>query len=303
MNFLINHFSIKTVANNSRLFFVFLLSLFFLSCEDIVDVELPEDQAQFSIDAVLNNRLATQRIRITQSIPYFDNSGNYQGIEVDSVVLSDQNNNKYYFTPESNGYYVYTPIGPDSFLVGNTYTLSIYKGIDSYVATSKLNRSAPIDSISAFTNDDPALDTARYFVFLNARDVVGRGDHYWVRTYRNGVLQNAPNFINPSIDGATGGANNDGFPFIFPVAFLGVNSFNAPYRKGEEITIELLGIEQNFFEFLTLASDQLTNGGLFARPIVNLRTNFKQTNKRSMPVVGFFSIGESFSLTKKMGED
>lgn len=287
----------------TRLIWVLLASFLFLSCEDVIDVEVPKDEPQFSIDAVLNNRLSPQRIRITMSNPYFNNTGIYAGISVDSVVLSDQDNNKFYFVPDTAGYYIYTPQGPDSFKVGNTYTLNIYNGRDHYYAVSPLTRSTAVDSISAFSNDDPTLDTGRFFVFLNARDLPGRGDHYWVRTYRNGVLQNAPNFINPSVDGATGGANNDGFPFIFPVAFLGVNKFDTPYRKGDEVTIELLGINRGFYEFLVLAGEQLTNGGLFATPIVNMRTNFIKKNPNSMPVVGYFSIGESYSLTKVMGAD
>jgi len=281
------------------IFLVILTAFFFVSCEDVVDVTLDEADPQITFDAILTNEIAPQVIKITRSNLYFDNSGNFAGVSVDSVIVSDQDGKRFPFVETQTGEYVFTPSGADTFSLGNNYSLRIYKGADLYEAESQMKRSTPIDSITyeflekgTFGTDQPA----GYFASLNAIDQIGVGDCYWIRTYVNGKFLNKPSNINIAFDAAGPGANSDGFPFVFPIAFISINDFASPYKLGDKIKIEILGISRGYFDFLTLAQQQLQNGGLFAAPPVNVRTNFTKNRPEAMSPVGYFNVCDLKSL-------
>lgn len=279
---------------------VILTTFLFVACEDVVEVEIDEAEPQITFDAILTNELDTQTIKITRSNPYFDNSGNYVGVSVDSVIVSDQDGNRFPFIESQIGEYIFTPSGADTFKLGNNYTLRIYKGSDLYSAESQMKRSTPIDSITyEFFDGQGGFGgggTPGYFVLLNALDQPGAGDSYWIRTYVNGKFLNSPSSINVAFDAANPGASSDGIPFIFPIAFLPLNDFAAPYQLGDKIKVEILGISRGYYDFLALAQEQLQNGGLFAPPPVNVRSNFTKNRPEAMNPTGYFNVCELKSL-------
>ena len=89
---------------------------------------------------------------------------------------------------------------------------------------------------------------------------------------------------------------SDGIPFIFPIAFLPLNDFAAPYQLGDKIKVEILGISRGYYDFLALAQEQLQNGGLFAPPPVNVRSNFTKNRPEAMNPTGYFNVCELKSL-------
>jgi hypothetical protein len=272
--------------------FIVLTSFLLVSCEDEVSVDLDRGEPQFTIDAILTDKKSEQIIRISKSIQFFDNSGLFPPVSVDSVVLEDQSGKKFYFIENTPGTYTFNPAGADTFSVGNEYSLTVYHKTDIYQARSKMNRSTPIDSITYEFIEGGGFggNTTGYFVFLNAVDQLGVGDCYWIRTYRNGNFLNRPSEINTAFDASGPGAASDGLAFIFPIAFLGLNDFQNPYQLGDKVKVEILGITRSFYEFLNEAQTQIQNGGLFAPPPANVRTNFTVNNKNAPAPVGFFNI-------------
>ena len=56
-------------------YFLFLITMLLLtSCEDIIDLELEQNEAQLVVDAWLNDQPGPQVIKLRQTIGYLDNS-------------------------------------------------------------------------------------------------------------------------------------------------------------------------------------------------------------------------------------
>jgi hypothetical protein len=282
------------MKNKFVLFLSIVSTLFVLpSCEDVIEVDVFSDKDQLSIDAVITGKDTIQQVRLLRSISYFDNSGQFPPVFADSVYMTSNNGDSYLFEldPTTPGQYNYDPSSGTAFEVGKTYTMHIVIGNERYEATSTMNRAAPIDSVSyAFLGTNPPGDPDSAYVFLNAKDLPGKKDFYWIRTFRNNELKLGPGLINPVIDASGPGASSDGLPFIFPVAFLNVNDLGRPFVENDIIRIEILGIDEPFFWFLNELGTQLANGGLFATPPVNSRTNFISKGSSKSEVLGFFNV-------------
>lgn len=282
------------MKNTALIFVLFVVTFIgFSSCEDVIDVEVFSENDQLSIDAIITEKDTVQQVRVFRSISYFDNSGSFPPVLADSVYMTDTDGVGYVFEldPTTPGQYNYHPSSGPSFQVGKTYTMHIVIGNERYEAISTMNRAAPIDSVTyAFLGTNPPGDPDSAYVFLNAKDLPGKKDFYWIRTFRNNELKLGPGLINPVIDASGPGASSDGLPFIFPVAFLNVNDLGRPFVENDIIRIEILGIDEPFFWFLNELGTQLANGGLFATPPVNSRTNFISKGSSKSEVLGFFNV-------------
>lgn len=276
----------------------FILTVIFVSCEDVVDVKVKKTESQICIDAIITNEVKPQIVKISQSVDYFDNSGNYPPLTVDSVVMFDNLGKKYVFENMHSGEYVYEPSGTDTFIKSSHFILKVYRGSNIYSAQSTMMRSTIVDSITYKYNEN----SKGYFVNLHARDLKGRGDMYWIRTYRNGKFMNNPSKINISYDAGFEQAFSDSLEFLFPISLLQINDFDRPYQLDEKVKIEILGISGDFYQYLSMAQQQMQNGGLFASPPYNVRTNFVVNNKNAMTPVGYFNVCESHSLEVEIKE-
>jgi hypothetical protein len=267
------------------------------ACEDIIDVDLAEGESQLAVDAWITDQPGVQRIRLTRTTPYFDTA---QPPVVEAMVtVTDSEGQTFTFLgPDAQGFYTWDQ-GLDAVLgqIGRTYTLDIaYEG-EQYRATTVIRNVPPIDSIGIELREE-AFGTANgYYAVLWARDLPGIGDTYWIRTFKNGEFISQPSEMNLAYDAALGpGGNNDGLVFIIPVR-EGINPFTIengriqpPFALGDSVFVEIYSIPEETFNFMALAREQMTNGGLFATPIANTRTNVSNINPNSRKrAVGFFS--------------
>ncbi|MCK9480528.1 MAG: DUF4249 domain-containing protein [Bacteroidia bacterium] len=274
--------------NMHRIITVLIIGFFSLTaCEDVVEVDVNKSETQICIDAIITNAKEPQVVRISQSIAYFDNSGDFPPYAVDSVVMSDNLGNKYYFDKTQTGVYTYLPSPLDSLEQNSHFILKVYKGQAVYTAQSTLMRSTSIDSLTYQYNER----MNGYIVSLHARDAYGVGDCYWLRTYRNGVFMNHPGKINIAYDAGYPQMFSDSLEFVFPIAIMQINDFEKPYQIGEKVKVEILGINGDYYQYLSMAQQQMQNGGMFAPPPVNVRTNFT-ANAHALTPVGFFNVCE-----------
>jgi hypothetical protein len=128
-----------------------------------------------------------------------------------------------------------------------------------------------------------------YVASFYARDMVGEGDTYWIKPVIRGkaVVDKGEN-ISIAYDAAFGaGAPSDGLIFILPLRES--ITTDSLYSAGAEVGVELHSITNETFEFLKQVSEQAANGGLFATPIANVRSNVVNTNPSGPKALGFFS--------------
>lgn len=288
----------------NSLFIAFVSFCFILSaCEDKIDIKIDEGISQLAVDAFVTNQPDTQAIRLTKTSGYFDNSASPAATGAVVKITDKVNGKEYHFTDSnSSGNYIWVPgVGDTLGVIGNEYALSITYAGEEFTAISVMNPAPPVDSITyVYREANPAAESsAGYVARFYARDFSGRTDFYWIKSYRNGVANNNPSNITLAWDAAFG-PGADGFVFIMPIRYA-INPQGKPFIINDFVTVEIHAINEETWSFLSEVRTQTSNGGLFATPPANVRTNIKNTNTNSkVKAVGFFNIGAVSSAEIKI---
>lgn len=291
-----------------------LLTLFLIAgCQDVIDVELDPAPARLVVDAWLNDKPEAQLIRLTQSTPYLDASP-VPAVSGAEVVITSDDDRTLIFTDEGNGNYRWTPedgqnIGP----VGTTFTLNIIWNNTPYTATSVMRPVPAIDSITQEFRVDELVGPDGIYAQFFARDLLGLGNAYWIKTFKNGIFLNKPQELNIAFDaGFDPGAELDGLIFIPPIREL-VNRIPdqdnpedddnvPPWAAGDTILVEIHSLNVPAFAFLDIARDQMTNGDntIFAIPLANAKGNIVSAGGDE--VLGIFNVA-AVSMMQKVIEE
>ncbi|GAA4412447.1 hypothetical protein GCM10023187_39530 [Nibrella viscosa] len=275
------------------------------SCETVIDAKLDEGPEQLSVDAIITDQPGIQAIRLTRTAPYFANRP--APIASGAVVTVTDNTGKTYaFTdPDNDGTYTWQPAGKDTLgKIGRTYLLNIQYQGETYRSVSRMNRVPTVDSIIFRKEKVNPLPNAEegYQAEFFARDPAGAPDYARIRFFRNGVLQNNPNNITVTYDGAfNGSGNTDGLLFIRPIR----QSVNPEkfYAENDTVMVEIQSITAEAFYFFLELRTQLTNGGLFATPPANVPTNILNANTNGPRATGFFIASAVRSLTVRVNSE
>lgn len=273
------------------------------SCNDVIQVKLDEGAKLYVIDAFVNDLRTNQTIRVTTSDGFFSNR-EAPPVNNATVILFDLTASKQYtFNNTGNGNYVYALATNDTIAKPNhQYQVNVTIDGDLYsslVVTQK--RAAILDSISSTTidNNNPFEEEKNtYNCLLFAKDLGGSiPDYYWVKTYRNDTLFNAPDDINICIDGTGGSVLNlpsDTIDFTPQATFLGFK----PYVINDKCKVEIHSITRETYFFWSQAVAQINNGGLFATTPENVKTNIITPSGAKTKAVGWFSVATVVSKTK-----
>ena len=285
-------------------YFILFFALFLMSCEEVVTLNSPKSNHYLVVEATLTNLPGPQKIVLTQSQDYFDNTA-VPPIKGAEVIVRDDASNEFRFTEsaENPGTYVWVPsvAKPQFGQVGRNYQLSVKAGNDVFIASAMMNPVPPIDSIAyktATANPRQAGEgkpkegfEARWF----ANDLKGEGSSYRLKYYKNGVLFNAPSNLVIFYDSALQKvAGTDGLMFNLPIR-AAINP--ELYVANDKVKVELYSISVDQFSFYSQARLELNNAGLFSRPAANIPTNIKNTNAASsMQGAGWFGVSAVSSL-------
>jgi hypothetical protein len=295
-------------------YFFFLSFCFLISCEDEVTVDLDEGTPQLTIDAVLTNKTGNQTIKLTKSTGYFNNSL-APAVTGATVSITDLENGQIYqFLDEDNdGKYVWTSTDGETFgNIGKAYSLYVKAENEEFEAISVMNNVPQIDSIYLEKRKKNGAfgQPEGIYAELFARDLIGVGNCYWIRTYKNNTFLNKPEEIGLAFDAAFSAGNpSDGLVFIRPIREY-LNPINdekdpedtPPYVVGDSIYAELYSITPEMWFYMSNLKTQLLNGGLFATPAANLPCNITNKNPQGKKAVGFFSVSAVSGLGVKVQE-
>ncbi len=290
--------TIKSIIKYSFLFPIFILTI--SGCEDAIDIDVEPLTEQLVVDAWLTNQVGPQTIKLSMSQPYFDNTL-AEGLSGAVVTVTSSSGTVFEFEETENGNYVWTPIANETIgEVGTDYGLQIRVDGQNYGSISTMNRVPSVDSITYEVRGDETFGANGVYAEFFARDPLGVGDTYWVKTFKNGVFLNKPDEISLAFDaGFSEGGQVDGQIFITPIR-QSINRIAdmdtedsrdvAPWDVGDEIRVELHAINNDAFYFLTSTQQQITNGnnGIFSEPIINTRGNiFREDGEQ---VLGMFNV-------------
>lgn len=297
--------------------FLILLS----SCDDIINVETGTSDPVLNIDAWVNDKSETQTISLTFTQDYFDNENLPPAVTGATVLITNQLGQEFSFTEDyeaQDGSYRWTPpTGQTLGKAGDTFTLTVTYNGETFVATSAMGRVPMIDDITFEQMDieNPRDDEKYYQAEFWADDPEGKGDTYWIKTYKNGTLLNKASEVNVAYDAAQSeGSNVDGVTFISPIR-QGINANDedddgfpvSPLNITDSVYVEIHAITYASFTYLNEVITQTDRDGglseLFtSTPLANVSTNIVNLDGNGSAVVGFFNTstvsgyGEKFNL-------
>jgi len=287
--------------NNTYIYILGLVSVLLVmnACEDPIDVELNEGDTLIVVDGFLNDLPEDQIIKISSSQTYFDNSL-VTGTSGAIVTVSSDKGGIFDFVDEGNGEYRWVSNGQVIGVPGDNFELAIELNGENLTSNCTMGLAPTIDSLVQDSIDN--IFGKGIFVEFFARDNVGIGDTYWIKTFENGVFLNKPEEINIAYDaGFDSGAEADGLIFIPPIRALtneAVDSLgDSPWAVGDLARVEIHTLNPEIFGFFETTRDQLITGrsGIFAEPLANATGNIVNLDSEK-EVLGVFCVSDISSL-------
>ena len=263
------------------------------SCEDVIDFETETGPPQLVVDGWITNEPGSQTINLSWSSGYFDN-GTPKPYLGAAVTVTDNFGTIYEFKDVAgDGKYIWQATANDTLgHIGRSYKLQVKNGNDVFTAMNEIKRVPTVDSI-VYQNETLPFEPDKgpkkgYIASFYARDFVGEGDTYWIKpVIRGKAVVEKPTSISIAYDAAfSAGAPSDGLIFILPLRQA--ITTDSLYSAGASVGVELHSITNEAFEFLKQMREQAANGGLFAVPIQNLKSNVVNSNASGDKALGYF---------------
>jgi hypothetical protein len=254
---------------------IVFFAFFFFSCEDQIDVKLDEGNTLLVVDGWITDQPGPQIITLSTTAPYF-NKESTPKVSGAIVLLSDNGGQSEILTEKEPGKYV-TSEGFQG-KVGKTYFLNIRHDGNEYKAETQIRRPAMIDSLSQKFREKSLSWEEGYYVLYNGPEQAGLGDFYRFKVYKNDTLQNKPENLIVAQD-----------KFVDGNYIKEVELHNKPFLKGDHIRVENWAITEDAYQYYIEMLAQVNNGGMFANPPANIKTNIVTLNPdKARRAVGFF---------------
>ncbi|MBC7923470.1 MAG: DUF4249 domain-containing protein [Ferruginibacter sp.] len=255
--------------------FPFLFSALALAgCEDVVDVTLDEGSSQLAVDGLVTDQPGPYEVVLSKTAAYFNNVPTPR-VSGATVTISDNEGNVERLTEVAPGRYVTRTLQGK---IGNHYVLDIQAEGEQYRAETDIKRVPDIDSLDQVFKEESAFDDEGYYVRYYGPETPGRGDYYRFKIYRNDTLLNKPSDLLVRSD-----------EFVEGNYIGGIEMHEDPFKVEDKIRVENCAITSDYYFFLNELYIQTNNGGMFANPPANLRTNIVNVNPASTrKAVGYF---------------
>jgi hypothetical protein len=258
-------------------YIIIFLSLFFMSCEDVIDLSLDSAKPRLVIDASINwvkgTQGETQFIKLSLSAPYFDDI--IPEASGASVTITDSNNTAYNFIEDgATGIYVNNTFLPE---IGMVYHLLINYNNETYTATETLMPVVPIEFVEQKNDGGFAGDEIEIKAYYT--DPKGIENFYLFEfTKTLSTSLNLEVYDDEFTDG------NRIFAFHSDETLM----------AGDELIIRNYGISERYYEYLNILLQQTDDqsGDPFQTQPATVRGNcINQTNPDNYPF-GYFRASE-----------
>lgn len=263
-----------------KIIYIFILSLFIISCEDVIDVDLETREPRLVIDASLSWVKGTsgneQTIILSLTAPFFNN-----GVPPASgaiVSVSDSENNTFNFIEEgTSGIYKNNTFIP---VINGTYTLNVVYEGETYTASETLFAVPSIDSVEQNNNGGFSGDDIEIKAFYTDP---GNEENFYLFEFQNN--QNVP-MLEVYDDEFTDG--NEIFGFFS----------DDEMKSGDILSIKISGISRRHYDFMFILLQQTDeeSGDPFETQPATVRGNcLNTTNPDNFPL-GYFRVTETDAL-------
>lgn len=257
-------------------YIILVLSFTFISCEEVVDVDLNSSEPKLVIDASIKWEKGTsgneQTIRLTTTGDYFNNT--VPVANGATITVTDSNNTVFNFIENGlTGNYKCSNFNP---IINETYTLSVVYNGQTYTATDKLYAVPTITTIEQDLNGITGNEIELKFNFQDN----GAEENFYMEEYK--VPFRPFPLLGVFNDEFTNG--NEMFSLII----------DEDLEAGQNINFTLHGISERYHNYMNILigiSGGLSNGP-FSTPPATVRGNIiNQTNSSNYPL-GYFRLSE-----------
>ena len=279
-----------------------ILSSFLLlaSCEDVIDLDLPEGAQRIIINGRITDRVKT-RVDIHVTADYLSSAPNpaisdaqvklfENGIEV--ATLQESDTAKGYYTSPFKGtlgnrYYIQVTI-PE----GHSY----FPGTTWLSVPEEMKRIAPLDSsYFKYQPKQPFIDEG-YYAYAMFTDPVGQGDNYRFRVWKNDSLYNTAFDLTAVRDEFFDGQS-------FNDSLLPAIQFGYAEALGDTFTLEMSSCTAEYISFLELLSEQTTQvGSTFDPPPSPIIGNIYNAASREQYGLGYCNASKLSFIQVEMVE-
>lgn len=269
------------VKNLLKIVSLFIISVAFFSCEDVVDIDLSTAPAKLVIDASIKWQKGTtgneQTIRLTTTTDFY--ALTIPTVSGATVFITDGNGIQFDFieTPGS-GNYICTNFNPE---IRQTYTLTVIYDSQVYTATESLIEVPTIDYVEQTENGGFTGDQIEVKFFY--QDIPNQDNFYLIMFNSSNVSLPIFDVVNDSFF-----QNNQMFGYL-------ANEL----EKDDIILFTLQGISESYYNYMNiLLGIAGTNGGSpFQTPPATVRGNIvNQTNTNNF-ALGFFRLSETDTIS------
>ncbi|WP_461305195.1 DUF4249 family protein [Aureisphaera sp.] len=263
------------------------------SCEDVIEVELPQEDPRLVIDALVRvdrtQPLTEVRVVVSQTSSFFDP---IPPAELQQITLSNLDNPG---TGPGTGVLdliepgVYSKFFNTAEIMSDRFLLQIDYEDQLYIAEAQFVPTVPIDSVEQ--GDGSIFDEDDTEVVVSFTDTDERNDFYLFDFDFGNFLATEDEFYQ-----------GQSFEFSY--------FYDEDLEIGEQAEISILGINQEFFNYMTTLVEQSEGDfGPFETPVVTVRGNFINVtdidndgtfNNVGDPnnfALGYFAIAEEYKST------
>ncbi|RKN14245.1 DUF4249 domain-containing protein [Aquimarina sp. AD1] len=249
------------------------------SCEDVIDVDVPNGEPKLVIDASFEIYLdetpvdALGGVRLTLSAPFFnDGVPTVSNATVFITHLSDNSVVNFIESLNEPGFFI--PEDPNlipEFDIDYELTV-IYEG-ETYKATTQLIPTVAIDNVEQ--GDGTLFDGDETEVIVFFTDEGNREDFYLFDFDFNLYLPSEDRFYQ-----------GESFNFSY---------FYEDMVGGEQVTIKILGIDERYYNYSNILIEQSEQdgGNPFQTPPAQIRGNIINTTNPDNFALGYFNLSEA----------
>lgn len=272
-----------------------LLLVVLASCEDVIEVEVPAEEARLVIDAIIrvdtSETLIRPAIKVTRSTSFFEEAQPVSNITQMTISLLGTNGTGDDFlvleeTEAGSGIYQDPEaVLVDSLVVGRLLLQIEHEG-RLYFAETQYVPSVQIDNLQQ--GDDTLFSEDDTEVIVEITDTPGEDNFYVFDFGFSEFLTIQDQFFE-----------GQSFEFSY--------FYETELDSGQELEISVLGADQGFFDYMTLLVEQTqADGGVFQTPVATVRGNiFDVTDLDNDQVVdnvgqpdvfplGYFAVVQEF---------
>lgn len=291
-----------------RFWIYVVVALTFISCEDVIDVELPEVETRLVVGGILkvdkSQEFVDVRIAMKETSSYFEDN---QPTQVESAVI-------YYGRPTRDGLFeslsfshlieeepgtgIYIPnsnftedqrIRTAYVEPGITFIMEITHKGRRYYARTDYAPAVPLDNLEQ--GDDTLFDDEETEVIVSFTDDP-EAQNFYIFDFGFGEFQAVEDQF----------FNGQEFQFSY--------FYDSNLNVGQDVTVSIWGATEDFYNYMDLVVEQTTdNLGVFQTPVATVRGNvfditgldnidiFDNVERPNDYALGYFAVSQVYSQT------